>query len=486
MLQRLSRWFLAIFLSLLFVVSNLVVPAASANGNIDFNRRGSLTVHLYERPVVSSQAHNGTQLQPTPSNPPLANVGVVAYPLPNIDLATSAGWATLQNLSGEDALANHADVSTVNSYSAITNAQGVAEMTNMKVGAYVVQVMDNTIANGIVSLPAPFIVTIPFPSKDTATGTTSWLYDVHVYPKGTKTGGPVKTVNDSNAFKEGDIVTWTITQKVPELNTGEKFKNFYIADPLEERLEYVSTTLKINGINQNLPVVNLQQTPADLADCSRKICVIKTPGNTTTDILTGYSGSETAVLEAGQTVTLEITTRVKNSGEIENFAQSIMIGPITGVEILSNTVNTSWGYFTVLKQSRGDNQPLSGAVFEVYKDNACTPAQKIDIPAGQLTTTANGKFNNPLLLKAGTYYVKEVTAPAGYIIPANNCVPVTVEPTHSATAPATLVIDNEKPLIPNLPLTGGQGQALLFAVGGGLLVVTVVIAAARRRKTANI
>lgn len=52
---------------------------------------------------------------------------------------------------------------------------------------------------------------------------------------------------------------------------------------------------------------------------------------------------------------------------------------------------------------------LSGAVYGVYKDKACT------IKAATLTTTSNGT-SNTVELKEGNYYVKEITAPKGYIL----------------------------------------------------------------------
>ena len=50
---------------------------------------------------------------------------------------------------------------------------------------------------------------------------------------------------------------------------------------------------------------------------------------------------------------------------------------------------------------------LSGAVYGVYSDAACT------VQEGTFTTDADGN-SNTLELKKGTYYVKEHTAPKGY------------------------------------------------------------------------
>lgn len=56
-----------------------------------------------------------------------------------------------------------------------------------------------------------------------------------------------------------------------------------------------------------------------------------------------------------------------------------------------------------------NNYALSGAVYGVYSDSTCTKS------VGRLTTKANGE-TEALELDAGTYYVKEISAPSGYLL----------------------------------------------------------------------
>lgn len=83
----------------------------------------------------------------------------------------------------------------------------------------------------------------------------------------------------------------------------------------------------------------------------------------------------------------------------------------------SGTYNPS-GY-AKLKKSSSDTSITSGnacyslkdAVYGVYSEKSLSGASKV----GTLTTDANGD-SNTLTLTAGTYYVKEVTAPKGYAL----------------------------------------------------------------------
>lgn len=75
-----------------------------------------------------------------------------------------------------------------------------------------------------------------------------------------------------------------------------------------------------------------------------------------------------------------------------------------------------YGQLTLEKESADkattegtDYYSLKGAVYGVYSDKVCT--KKVDT----LTTDENGKTDT-LKLQLGTYYVKEITAPLGYLI----------------------------------------------------------------------
>jgi len=67
------------------------------------------------------------------------------------------------------------------------------------------------------------------------------------------------------------------------------------------------------------------------------------------------------------------------------------------------------GYGEITKQDEESGVKLSGAVYGIYSDSGCT--NLVD----KLTTGSDGKAKSKALV-AGTYYVKEITAPKGYVL----------------------------------------------------------------------
>lgn len=83
-------------------------------------------------------------------------------------------------------------------------------------------------------------------------------------------------------------------------------------------------------------------------------------------------------------------------------------------------------------------------------------------------------------LKAGTYWVLETAAPTGYVLPEDAWFGVIeVAAGDTVTAAATIAVANAQQSVPELPLTGANGQllmtlagiALVLVAGGGALAV---------------
>lgn len=67
------------------------------------------------------------------------------------------------------------------------------------------------------------------------------------------------------------------------------------------------------------------------------------------------------------------------------------------------------GYGEIVKTDESSGVKLKGAVYGIYSDSGCTNK------ADTMTTDGNG-YAKSSALAAGTYYVKEITAPKGYVL----------------------------------------------------------------------
>lgn len=101
---------------------------------------------------------------------------------------------------------------------------------------------------------------------------------------------------------------------------------------------------------------------------------------------------------------------------------------------IENKLDSQKGSVTFRKYG-DDNKPLDGGTFQLYR----VEDENSD-PVGNVFSTANGVWSKDNL-PYGTYYVQEITAPAGYILASTPSQRVTIKKTN---AHATIEMTNEK------------------------------------------
>ena len=118
------------------------------------------------------------------------------------------------------------------------------------------------------------------------------------------------------------------------------------------------------------------------------------------------AGTFNSNIGAVETTTSCIFWLTGNSGDQEFVSEQPKADP---VKAYIKVKTESLGYGEITKTDNSTGAKLKRAVYGIYSDSACTAL------VDSMTTDGNG-YAKSKALAAGTYYVKEITAPAGYVI----------------------------------------------------------------------
>ena len=138
----------------------------------------------------------------------------------------------------------------------------------------------------------------------------------------------------------------------------------------------------------------------------------------------------------------------------------------------TSAVNVSaftYGIEAFIYSDKDNSVKLSGVKFEVYSDSS------LNTKVGEFTTDGNGR-GSLAGVKAGTYYLKQVSTAAGYTLP-KDAVPVKVKIPGATAGTVTgyYRADIAAYEAGSLPFTGGSGTSLFSLIG--LLVIGVAAVA---------
>lgn len=123
----------------------------------------------------------------------------------------------------------------------------------------------------------------------------------------------------------------------------------------------------------------------------------------------------------------------------------------------------TYGIEAFIYSDKDNSVKLSGVKFEVYSDSS------LNTKVGEFTTDGNGR-GSLAGVKAGTYYLKQVSTAAGYTLP-KDAVPVKVKIPGATAGTVTgyYRADIAAYEAGSLPFTGGSGTSLFSLIG--LLVI---------------
>ncbi|PRI12528.1 hypothetical protein B4915_00815 [Leucobacter massiliensis] len=473
--------------------SSAAFAAPQGYGDIDFDRDGSLTVHKYLHQVNGTDGDISAAPAAGDFTDPVEGVVFTVYPLLKdgqpVDLSVPANWDALGDLTPGAACTAPAGY-TLGAGQAMpaTGANGAANVA-LPIGAY--QVCETSAPAQIIDSASPFIVTVPMPHEN------GWVYDVHAYPKNGE-ATIEKTIEEQQDTGLGSVVKFPVTAPIP--TTGDEWTGFAIRDTLDDRLTPVDPAdmaVTVDG-------AALDSSYYELTVSGQQITMNFTPAGLAwlNQGPNAQAGKKIQVVFAGTVTTL-------GNGSITNEAElwpnNPGFDPSTNPPIPSNEVETHWGSLEVQKRAAGttgNEGRLNGAVFEVY--NAvdpyaadCSTAEAAGDPvtvngATEFTSAGTGVISVPGLFVSDSvnpvinaeqrcYVLKEVAAPAGYVLPADPFTAVTVK-IGETTVSDNVEIVNTQQDVPELPLTGAAGQVMLIAGGVAAVAVAAGLVMMNRRR----
>lgn len=483
-------------------VLGAAVPANAVN--IDTTAPVSLTIHKHEQTATNGTTPgSGAELTPAPG-PGINDVSFTVQRVGSIDLATDAGWDTVEaiqtRLTAGDTIteALAATSQTLGAATTVTTAtvagqDGVAVFDAVKT---MYLVTETTTPSSVTAAAAPFLVTVPQAQND------SWIYNVHVYPKNSVTGlekSVVPPTLDETAAGR-DLVRYNLIADVPYLTSGTtSFSNFSVSDTIDTAYQSIVTAPPAGVAGASVTLADAASASVALVPADYRIESFN--GGTEYRVTFESSGLTKLASAQGGQVTFTVLTRITDvptNGQIVNRAGTSINGAVNGTfdgvtPGTPITATTLFGDLQIFTHVNGANTPLGPATYALLDATTGNPVIVNGSAVIGVADPATGLLTFPNI-PVGDYRLDVVTAPAGYNLVDTDPIDVTVvagTPVRDAanpTAPGNNYVPVAYIQTPAwvLPLTGGDG-GVLFTVGGGALVAFALGAAfivARRKRAA--
>lgn len=304
---------------------------------------------------------------------------------------------------------------------------------------------------------------------------------------------PFDKVDNKESVDVGEIVTYTITGKVPDY-TGFTTYTYLITDTMSEGLTFQK---------------NVKVTVGDTDVTSA--CTITYDKDGNANKFTVSIPVQSYTIGAEIKVTYTAVVNEKAVAKIENNAATLTYS--NDPTDTSKTTTTPEDKETVYsakvvisKYVKGSNtEKLAGAEFVLYKevktDGSDTTTKyyykwnetdkKVEWTTDKAQATVKTTDDKGAAsfdgLKDGTYYLEEVEAPAGYNL-LKDPVQITVNGANATTADLsslTVTGNVENSSGAELPETGGMGTTIFYVLGSVLILAAVVLLVTRKRMSSR-
>lgn len=270
---------------------------------------------------------------------------------------------------------------------------------------------------------------------------------------------------DTETFKSKTI-TYVLTADVP----ASTVDTYIITDKMDTGLKAVTaaniTSVTLNGTTAL--EYDFVTTGIDVAKADTVNKKFGTEGNTFGISIKAAELAKSAFYTEGNKVIVEFTTELDyNTADVGSAIvnrDDLIYGNGASLNVRPGNDVTVKTYKVVAKKvDATSKEALSGAAFGLYEDQACT---KVIATAQSVASTGIADFN--VKLPAGTYYIKETSAPTGYNLNSE----VKSVTLGDSNASATITIEDTKA---KLPSTGGNGTMVFTIVGGSLVLLAAAL-----------
>lgn len=327
-----------------------------------------------------------------------------------------------------------------------------------------------------------------------------------------KTEAPsiTKTAN-TDTVSIGQVVKYTVTGSVPD-TTGYSEYVYKIHDTLSNGLDFVNDK---NGTATSEGKVNVtvafKEAGVTAGGTTPTTATLDTTNKTMSlDLSVWVRANQT---NKGKEFTVTYYAKVNNKAVVEEKNKAELVygnNPSDTTTTKPSEVKTPTYYLNINKYAKNDSKKLAGAKFKLYKDSVDennvikvtgSEGNYVVDPASTTTEfvsvdsiTSEGYNLHVNGLAAGTYYLVETKAPAGYN-KLTDPIKVEIKKNTNEDVNAWTLFNNDKNVddkiidVENstgsiLPSTGGMGT-IAFTVVATLLVLGVAVSFIRDRKKEN-
>ncbi len=310
----------------------------------------------------------------------------------------------------------------------------------------------------------------------TTTDPTTTIHD--------KNDVPFEKVDDKESVEVGEVVTYTITSKVPD-TTGFTSYTYKITDEMSDGLTFqndVKITVGGTELAKDLYTLTINEAGTEF---ELTIDVMELQAQFGAEIKVTY----TAVVNENAVAAIE------NNKAVLEYSNN----PVDGTETTKTPeeIETVYSAKVVIDKYNAEDETkkLANAKFVLYKlddekklyykynEETDTVSWVEDIAEATVAVTDENGAANFAGLKDGEYYLQEVEAPIGYnkLTEDLNVIISGTDATHKALESLVVTSKVANNVGSELPETGGIGTTIFYIVGAVMMILAVVVLVTRRR-----